>query len=56
MIFVWFLMMMTALRIVDNKAVLYFEAPSTSDALTWFRGTYPEVNILLNDVTHAVIS
>lgn len=23
---------------MDNKAILYFEAPSTSDALTWFRG------------------
>ncbi|GBE78268.1 hypothetical protein SCP_0111510 [Sparassis crispa] len=22
---------------VDNKAILYFDAPSTSDALTWFR-------------------
>ncbi|TDL28319.1 hypothetical protein BD410DRAFT_737533 [Rickenella mellea] len=26
-----------ALRIVDNKAILYFELPSTSEALTWFR-------------------
>ncbi|KAL4068228.1 hypothetical protein V8B97DRAFT_2024860 [Scleroderma yunnanense] len=26
-----------ALRIVDNKAILYFDAPSPSDALTWFR-------------------
>lgn len=26
-----------ALRLVDNKAILYFDAPSTSDALTWFR-------------------
>jgi hypothetical protein len=26
------------LRIVDNKAVLYFEASSTSIALNWFRG------------------
>ncbi|KAF9243943.1 hypothetical protein BU15DRAFT_72053 [Melanogaster broomeanus] len=25
------------LRIVDNKAILYFDAPSPSDALTWFR-------------------
>ncbi|KAI0321689.1 hypothetical protein OF83DRAFT_1168216 [Amylostereum chailletii] len=25
------------LRLVDNKAILYFEASSTSDALTWFR-------------------
>ncbi|VDB99833.1 unnamed protein product [Peniophora sp. CBMAI 1063] len=25
------------LRLVDNKAILYFEAVSTSDALTWFR-------------------
>ena len=28
----------TVLRLVDNKAILYFEATSTSDALTWFRG------------------
>ncbi|KAF8140081.1 hypothetical protein EV363DRAFT_326100 [Boletus edulis] len=27
-----------ALRIVDNKAILYFDAPSPSEALTWFRG------------------
>ncbi|KAG1715632.1 hypothetical protein ID866_1514 [Astraeus odoratus] len=26
-----------ALRIVDNKAILYFDAPSPSEALTWFR-------------------
>ncbi|OCH96469.1 hypothetical protein OBBRIDRAFT_4917 [Obba rivulosa] len=26
-----------ALRLVDNKAILYFSAPSTSDALNWFR-------------------
>ncbi|KAF9229502.1 hypothetical protein BS17DRAFT_688846 [Gyrodon lividus] len=26
-----------ALRIVDNKAILYFDAPSPSDALNWFR-------------------
>ncbi|THH10544.1 hypothetical protein EW145_g1259 [Phellinidium pouzarii] len=26
------------LRIVDTKAILYLEAPSTSEALTWFRG------------------
>lgn len=26
-----------ALRLVDNKAILYFDTPSTSDALTWFR-------------------
>ncbi|TCD71469.1 hypothetical protein EIP91_008849 [Steccherinum ochraceum] len=26
-----------ALRLVDNKAILYFEAPSTSDAVTWYR-------------------
>ncbi|KAN0125127.1 hypothetical protein V8E52_001679 [Russula decolorans] len=29
------------LRIVDNKAVLYFEASSTSIALNWFRGMFP---------------
>lgn len=29
-----------ALRIVDNKAILYFDAPSSSDALNWFRGMY----------------
>src|SRR6267154_803196 len=27
-----------ALRLVDNKAILYFDAPSPSDALNWFRG------------------
>ncbi|KIY63637.1 hypothetical protein CYLTODRAFT_381929 [Cylindrobasidium torrendii FP15055 ss-10] len=26
-----------ALRLVDNKAILYFEAPSSSDALNWYR-------------------
>ncbi|KAF8633990.1 hypothetical protein AX15_001166 [Amanita polypyramis BW_CC] len=25
------------LRLVDNKAILYFDAPSPSDALTWYR-------------------
>lgn len=28
------------LRLVDNKAILYFDAPSPSDALNWFRGKY----------------
>jgi hypothetical protein len=28
----------STLRVVDNKAVLYFEAASTSEALTWCRG------------------
>ncbi|KAG1757379.1 hypothetical protein EDB19DRAFT_1623707 [Suillus lakei] len=27
----------TVLRLVDNKAILYFDAPSPSDALNWFR-------------------
>jgi len=27
----------STLRVVDNKAILYFEAPSTSEALTWSR-------------------
>jgi hypothetical protein len=27
-----------ALRLVDNKAILYFDAPSPSEALNWFRG------------------
>ncbi|CAL1695962.1 unnamed protein product [Somion occarium] len=26
-----------ALRLVDNKAILYFDVPSNSEALTWFR-------------------
>jgi len=30
--------MLPALRLVDNKAILYFDAQSTSDALTWSRG------------------
>ena len=33
---------LSALRLVDNKAILYFDAPSTSDALTWFRGEPPQ--------------
>lgn len=28
-----------ALRLVDNKAILYFDAPSPSDALNWYRGS-----------------
>jgi len=28
-----------ALRLVDNKAILYFDAPSSSDALNWYRGS-----------------
>lgn len=28
----------SALRLVDNKAILYFDAPSPSDALNWYRG------------------
>jgi len=28
----------TALRLVDNKAILYFDAPSPSAALNWYRG------------------
>lgn len=27
------------LRLVDNKAILYFETPTTTDALNWFRGS-----------------
>jgi hypothetical protein len=26
-----------ALRLVDNKAILYFDAPTPSDALNWYR-------------------
>jgi len=26
-----------SLRLVDNKAILYFDAPTTSDALNWYR-------------------
>lgn len=29
-----------ALRLVDNKAILYFDAPSPSDALNWYRGQF----------------
>jgi hypothetical protein len=32
------LIMVVALRLVDNKAILYFDAPSPSDALNWYRG------------------
>lgn len=45
-----------ALRLVDNKAILYFEAPSTSDALTWFRGTQSSIIsvdcVLTNDLSY----
>ena len=34
----------TVLRIVDNKAILYFEASSTSIALNWFRGMFPSLS------------
>lgn len=30
---------LVAIRVVDNKAILYFDAPSTSEALTWCRGS-----------------
>lgn len=30
--------MILALRLVDNKAVLYFDAPTQSEALNWYRG------------------
>ncbi|CDO75268.1 hypothetical protein BN946_scf184967.g21 [Trametes cinnabarina] len=33
------------LRIVDNKAILYFDAPSTSDALTWYRAACTAINL-----------
>jgi hypothetical protein len=32
------LTMVVALRLVDNKAILYFDAPTPSDALNWYRG------------------
>src|SRR5258706_13136342 len=32
------LIILLALRLVDNKAILYFDIPTTSDALTWARG------------------
>lgn len=32
--------MVLALRLVDNKAILYFDVPSTTEALTWFRGMF----------------
>ena len=34
---------LAVLRIVDNKAILYFEASSTSVALNWFRGMFPSL-------------
>jgi len=36
----------TVLRIVDNKAILYFEASSTSVALNWFRGMFPSLSLV----------
>ena len=28
----------STIRVVDNRAILYFEAPNTSAALTWLNG------------------
>lgn len=39
--FVLFVSRGTALRLVDNKAILYFDAPSPSAALNWYRGAPP---------------
>lgn len=42
-----------ALRLVDNKAILYFDAPSSSDALNWFRGEEDLVWALVLRLTDA---
>ncbi|KAI0078939.1 hypothetical protein K474DRAFT_786929 [Panus rudis PR-1116 ss-1] len=39
------------LRLVDNKAILYFDVPSTSEALTWFRGMFANSFRLLARLT-----
>jgi hypothetical protein len=48
----------TALRLVDNKAILYFDAPSPSDALNWYRGIVIQQSPLsapyLNDFHSAI--
>lgn len=31
---------LVALRLVDNKAILYFDLPSSTEAMTWSRGKY----------------
>ena len=32
--------LLSALRLVDNKAILYFDLPSTTETLTWSRGKF----------------
>jgi hypothetical protein len=41
------LIMVVALRLVDNKAILYFDAPSPSDALNWYRGSSMFLSFIL---------
>jgi hypothetical protein len=46
------------LRIVDNKAVLYFSTPSAAEALNWYRGQLgpPKRRVTLADQTYAAIN
>ena len=45
-----------ALRLVDNKAVLYFDAPTPSEALNWYRGKRVSSPISLGEVLILVIA
>ena len=38
--------LVAALRLVDNKAILYFDAPSPSDALNWYRGGSSSLTVI----------
>lgn len=44
----------SVLRLVDNKAILYFDVPSPSDALSWYRGEL--VHFKIHTDTHLYIA
>jgi hypothetical protein len=39
---------LSALRLVDKEIIFYFEAPSTSDALTWTKAINVDFQIASN--------
>lgn len=45
----------SALRLVDNKAVLYFDAPTPSEALNWYRGKRVSSPFSLGEALTSVI-
>ena len=44
-----------ALRLVDNKAVLYFDAPTPSEALNWYRGKHVSYHFYVDLVLTRVL-